>query len=161
MFPISSTRWIERTDRDALGAVWDRLRILLEVDAEAEERHFYPCLLDVGTGGERCRRCRGRDDRDAISDHNDIRAAITADGARGGRNRHDDGNTSQVQARVANSDHMGEEEREALADFRRQATLQVRHDLGLAFATFETQHAGGIRAQDLDVDDYIEKSNEA
>jgi hypothetical protein len=35
-----------------------------------------------------------------------------------------------------NSDHMGEEEREDLADFRRHASLQVRHDLAVEFATF-------------------------
>ena len=40
-------------------------------------------------------------------------------------------------ANKANGDHMAEEEREGLTDFRRTANLQVRHDLGVAFATFE------------------------
>jgi hypothetical protein len=39
-------------------------------------------------------------------------------------------------ANLANSDHMAEEEREGLTDFRRLAGLQRRHDLAVAFATF-------------------------
>jgi len=39
---------------------------------------------------------------------------------------------------------MGEEEREALADFRRTAALQARHDLAIEFAVFEAAHAAGI-----------------
>ncbi len=49
---------------------------------------------------------------------------------------------------------MGEEERESLADFRRHACLQLRHDLAVQFAAFEAEHAGGIQARDRDVDDY-------
>ena len=61
-------------------------------------------------------------------------------------------------AREENSDHMGEEERESLADFRRHASLRLRHDLAVQFAAFEAEHAGGIQAHDRDVDDYIEKT---
>lgn len=50
---------------------------------------------------------------------------------------------------------MGEEEREALADFRRHAGLQLRHDIAGAFATFEAEHAGGIEAEDKDPKRYV------
>ena len=40
---------IDRADTRALTAVWARLRILLEVHAEAEEELFYPHLLKIGT----------------------------------------------------------------------------------------------------------------
>ena len=40
-----------RDDTEGLGAVWERLVILLETHAEAEELHFYPELLALGTGG--------------------------------------------------------------------------------------------------------------
>ena len=35
-------------DPERLAPVWNRLSILLEVHADAEERLFYPRLLDVG-----------------------------------------------------------------------------------------------------------------
>ena len=54
------------------------------------------------------------------------------------------------QARRANSDHMAEEEDDALADFRRNTPLSVREDLGRQFNEFKTNHAG---AQSIDTDD--------
>src|SRR4249919_1249974 len=41
---------IDRGDTKALAVIWARLSAFLEVHAEAEERHFYPALLQVGTG---------------------------------------------------------------------------------------------------------------
>ena len=41
---------IDRKDTDALGAIWRRLRALLDTHAEAEERFFYPDLLKIGDG---------------------------------------------------------------------------------------------------------------
>src|SRR5919199_493091 len=41
---------IDPADTAALSAVWNRLQVLLEVHAEAEERFFYPVLLRVGHG---------------------------------------------------------------------------------------------------------------
>ena len=38
-----------------------------------------------------------------------------------------------MDADVANSDHMGEEERQDLADFRQQASLELRHEIAVAF----------------------------
>ena len=65
-----------RDDTAGLGAVWQRLAILLEVHAEAEEKFFYPPLLHLGTGAADA---EGVDDEveDAVKDHNDIRDAIT------------------------------------------------------------------------------------
>jgi hypothetical protein len=58
----------------------------------------------------------------------------------------------------ANSDHMGEEERGALADFRRHASLQVRHDLAVEFAAFEASHASGGTASDTDSARYVQET---
>src|SRR3954467_8353273 len=62
-------------DPAGLAAVWERLTILLEVHAKAEEKFFYPRLLQVGTGGGDA---DSADDetKDAIKDHNEIRDAI-------------------------------------------------------------------------------------
>lgn len=144
---------VERTNRDALDAVWTRLAAFLEVHAEAEEQHFYPTLLKVGTGAG------GRSSADAetehaIKDHNEIRAAVAA------VPRHAVGSDGWIAAvaaaNKANSDHMAEEEREGLADFRDNADVQLRHDLAVAFATFEARHFAGVRAVDKDPKEYVE-----
>ena len=108
-------------DPDLLEPVWKRLSILLEVHASAEERLFYPRLLAVGEGAG------GADDaedetKDAIRDHDDIRDGIRR------ASQHPAGSSEWWRAvadtRIANSDHMGEEEREALADFRRDGACR-------------------------------------
>jgi hypothetical protein len=67
----------ELTDHPAgLAAVWERLTVLLEVHAKAEELFFYPRLLQVGTGGGDADSAES-ETRDAIKDHNEIRDAIT------------------------------------------------------------------------------------
>lgn len=143
---------MDRTDTTALQAVWTRLEILLEVHAAAEEALFYPRLLELGTGAG-SKDSADAETRDAIHDHNDIRDAISE------VSKQSVGSASWwnavAKAREANSDHMGEEERESLADFRRHADLQLRHDIAVAFAAFEAQHAGGIDAKDKDADIYI------
>jgi hypothetical protein len=142
-------------DPERLAPVWSRLAILLEVHADAEEQLFYPRLLRVGQGAD------GAEDapeetEDALRDHNDIREAIRrVDGQRAGS----EGWWQGVRAaREANSDHMAEEEREALADFRQHASLEQRHSLGVEFAVFEAVHASGVRPQDTDVAAYIEEN---
>jgi len=136
-----------------LRPVWQRLAILLEVHAAAEEKVFYPRLLTVGAGASDEDGPVG-ETTDAIHDHNQIRDAVRAASAL------DVGSKPWwqcvVEARVANSDHMGEEERQSLADFRRTATLQVRNDLGIEFAVFEAAHAGDIDSADKDPDHYVE-----
>jgi len=140
-------------DTEALAAVWTRLRILLEVHAAAEEELFYPHLLQIGTGAGGAPSARAEVE-DVIKDHNEIRDACAEVG------RHQVGSDpwwdAVTQAREANSDHMAEEEREDLADFRHHADLKLRHDIAVAFAVFEARHAGGIRARDRDPEEYVE-----
>lgn len=145
---------VDRDDTDALAVIWERLRILLEVHAEAEEQLFYPRLLEVGEGATDAYDAEDETE-DAISDHNDIRDGIAE------AERHEVGSPGWWQGidttREQNSRHMAEEERQALADFRRHADDALRHDLGVAFATFEARHAGGIRSESKDPDGYIEQ----
>ncbi|HET8877810.1 MAG TPA: hemerythrin domain-containing protein, partial [Arthrobacter sp.] len=58
-----------------LAAVWQRLHILLEVHAKAEEELFYPELLALGKG-EGGKDSAEDETTDAIHDHNEIRDAI-------------------------------------------------------------------------------------
>jgi hypothetical protein len=50
---------------------------------------------------------------------------------------------------------MGEEEHEGLADFRRHVPLDLRHSLGVRFATFEAAHVEGVPAVDQDPKEYV------
>ncbi|WP_375459282.1 hemerythrin domain-containing protein [uncultured Enterovirga sp.] len=117
---------IDRTDTAALAALWTRLSALLDVHAEAEELFFYPEVLKLGTGAGGADSAAG-ETKDAIHDQNEIRDTA-ADVA-----RHDVGSRDWFnavdKANKANSEHMGEEEREGLTDFRRHASLELRHDL--------------------------------
>ncbi len=143
---------VARDDMAALHAIWSRLEVLLEVHADAEERFFYPRLLELGTGvGD----ADGPDDevQDAISDHNEIREGIRK--VRDAEVGSEQWWTAVRQCREANSDHMAEEEREDLADFRRNADLQTRHDIAVAFITYESQHAQGVPVEDKDPDQYV------
>ena len=141
----------ELTDDPAgLAAVWERLTILLEVHAKAEELFFYPRLLEVGTGGGDAE----SETKDAIKDHNEIRDAI-AEAA-----KHEVGSegwwNAVREADEANSDHMAEEEREDLVDFRRHADLQTRHEIAVQFIVYENQHASrGITPRDKDPKEYV------
>jgi hypothetical protein len=90
---------------------------------------------------------------DAIHDHNEIRDAVTEVA------RHQVGTdawfAAVAAANLANSDHMGEEEREGLTDFRRLASLQRRHELAVAFAAYEARNYAGVRAVDKDPEAYV------
>jgi len=147
---------IDRSDIAAISAVWTRLATFLEVHAEAEEELFYPELLRVGKGAA------GMDPesetKDAIGDHNDIRNAVAAvaDHEIGS----DDWYDAVAKANEANGDHMAEEEREGLTDFRRHATLQLRHDLAVAFAAFEASHITGVPPVNKEPDEYIREAEQ-
>jgi hypothetical protein len=142
---------LDRSDTRTLSEVWGRLSAFLEVHAAAEEEIFYPELLLVGRRTGRAE----AETLDAISDHNQIRDAIAvvAD--------HDVGTDGWFDAvaavNVANGDHMAEEEREGLTDFRRTAELQLRHDLGVAFVGFEARHFAGVRPVDKDPAAYVQQ----
>jgi hypothetical protein len=143
---------IERTDTDSLKAVWTRLAAFLDLHAEAEERLFYPALLNLGegTGGVHT---PAEETDDAIHHHNDIRDAVAeaAEHAVGS----DAWYEAIAAANKANGDHMAEEEREGLTDFRRSASLQTRHELAVAFAAFEASHVLGVEPIDKDPAQYI------
>jgi hypothetical protein len=144
---------IGREDADALGAIWKRLGSLLDLHAAAEERLFYPALLKLGkgSGGDETPEA---ETEDAIHDHNEIRDAVAAvaEHAVGS----DDWFEAVAGADKANGDHMAEEEREGLKDFRMHASLQIRHDLAVAFAAFEAAHVTGVESKDQDPQAYID-----
>ncbi len=143
---------IDRNDVDALAAVWQRLGTFLEVHALAEEELFYPELLRVGEGAGEAESAEDETE-DAIEDHNEIRDAVAAvANATVGSSAWFD---AVAAANEANSDHMAEEEREGLADFRAHADLARRHDLAVRFAVFEANHVNGVRAVDKDPQAYI------
>jgi hemerythrin HHE cation binding domain-containing protein len=139
-------------DRRALQKVWRPLADKLDVHAYIEEKIFYPQLLQRGTQDPE------GETLDAIGDHNDIR-----DGVR-------DANAADVasdewwaavgRARVANDDHMGEEEREGLSDFRRHAPIGLREALGSQYSEFMAQHptTRGLSIVDRDPQNYVEEN---
>lgn len=141
----------ETRDDEELGALWELIEGRLELHAEAEETIFYPVLLQRGDNAE-------EETDDAIGDHDKIRAASQkTHGARVGSQRWWDAVT---EARVQNSDHMAEEERGALADFRRNTTAERRHELGVRFAGFIARRNALRVPRDYegpDPDDYIER----
>ena len=145
---------IDRSDTEALSAVWGRLAAFLEVHAAAEEALFYPELLRVGIAA---RRKAGVEDEtlDAIHDHNEIRDAV-AEVARHAVGS-DEWYAAVAGANLANGDHMAEEEREGLTDFRRLAGLQQRHNLAVAFAAYEAQHVTGVQPVDKDPEAYVSR----
>jgi Hemerythrin HHE cation binding domain len=146
---------VSRADIEVLSAVWRRLAAFLELHAAAEEEIFYPELVQVGLAA---RRAAGVEEEtlDAISDHNEIRDAV-ADVA-----RHPVGSdgwfAAVAAANLANGDHMAEEEREGLTDFRRLASLQRRHDLAVAFAAYEARNYAGVTPVDKDPAEYVREA---
>ena len=148
---------IDRAETGVLSAIWDRLAAFLELHAAAEEEIFYPALLQVGLAANRK---AGVEDEtlDAIHDHNEIRDAV-AEVA-----RHQVGTdewfAAVAGANLANSDHMGEEEREGLTDFRRLASLPRRHQLAVAFAAYEARNYAGVKPVDKDPATYVVEAEE-
>jgi hypothetical protein len=143
---------VDPADVRALAILWRRLAAFLEVHAEAEERYFYPRLLSLGDGAG------GKDSAadetlDAIKDHNEIRDAVAA--VSGHQVGSEGWFEAVAAANKANGDHMAEEEREGLTDFRRTADRAVRHDLAVSFTTFEAAHITGVQAVDKDPKTYV------
>jgi len=133
---------------EQLRAVWEPLAALLDLHAVAEEAVFYPQLLRRGDDAE-------DETVDAIGDHNDIRDGVHEAA------QHPIGSPQWWEAvrraRMANSDHMAEEEDEALADFRRNTPLSTREDLGRQFLEFKTNHADArdLNTSNKDPEGYI------
>jgi hypothetical protein len=139
----------EGAEPSALRAVWRPLADLLDVHAEAEERIFYPQLLRKGANDPE------EETLDAIGDHNDIRDAIRrADAAAVGTAAWWAGVNA---ARAANTEHMAEEEDDALADYRRNSDAAARRELGRAFLQFKATHrtAAAVDTSDKDPEAYV------
>jgi Hemerythrin HHE cation binding domain len=135
-------------DPAALAGVWRPLADLLDVHAAAEEEIFYPRLLRAGSDGV-------DETVDAIGDHNDIRDAIRqADAAAVGTAAWWAGVNA---ARAANTEHMAEEEDDALADYRRHTDADTRRTLGRAFLEFKATHrtAASVDTSDKDPHAYV------
>lgn len=137
-----------RVTEDELSGIWDPLADLLDLHAIAEEEIFYPQLLRKGAEGQ-------DETLDAIGDHNDIRDGVREAG------QHPVGSDAWWEAigraRVANDEHMAEEEREALADFRRHAAIGLRQSLGRRFRAFKEEHRNvrELDTSDKDPEGYV------
>jgi hypothetical protein len=149
---------IDSADVRSLDEIWTRLSVFLEVHAAAEEEIFYPELVKLAVGSNPLASAEP-ETIDAIHDHNEIRDTIAA------VTGHQVGSPSWRDAiaavNLANSDHMGEEEREGLTDFRRRVSLEERHALAVAFAAFEARHFAGIQPVDMDPETYVRQQEEA
>jgi hypothetical protein len=121
--------------------VWAPLAGRLDAHAIAEEEIFYPQLLRKGADAR-------EETLDAIGDHNDIRDGVrdAAEQPVGSAGWWE----AVGRARAANDEHMAEEEREGLADFRLHATIGLREALGRRFRAFMSEHGD---AHDLDTSD--------
>jgi hypothetical protein len=136
---------------EQLGTVWASLSVLLDLHAATEEEVFYPHLLHHGSEAE-------EETDDAIRDHNAIRDAVAAAGrAQVGSEQWW---AAVRKAREENDEHMAEEEREALPDFRHHATDDLRQELATRFLAFKAEHPGGQGANlgDKDPKTYIEEN---
>lgn len=146
---------IESTDVATLGPIWARLSTFLELHAATEEAIFYPALLQAGLRSGHAKGAEG-ETLDAIKDHNEIRDAI-AEAA-----RHEVGTPEWYEAvgavNKANGDHMAEEEREGLTDFRRSASVQLRQDLAVQFIGMEARNYEGVQPIDRDPATYVRET---
>lgn len=130
-------------DAEDLSAAWQELVARLEVHAVAEERLFYPVLADeADTGVE--------DGKTAVREHNDIRHAVAA------VEEQDLGSDpwwdAVGRAQQVNGDHMAEEEREFIPEFKASVDAARRDELGMEWLRIhdEHEHARGLSAEDAD-----------
>ena len=137
---------------EALAAVWNGLARMLDVHAACEEEVFYPSLLKHGEDAE-------DETDDAIDDHNKIR-----DGVRQAA-EHKVGTPDWWEAvgvaNTENSKHIAEEEREALPDFRKNASDELREELAVAWLNWRFEHDSGkgVDGRDKDPQTYIDENS--
>jgi len=137
---------LDEAETDAeLRAIWEPLATRLDTHAQAEEEVFYPVLLKVGDSGDPV-----DETDDAIDDHNSIRDAVRR--ARELEVGSDEWFDAVGEARTENGEHLDEEEREALPDFIKSATLEQRHELAMQWLQFYAAHAAGTAVDDSDKD---------
>jgi hypothetical protein len=142
----------------ALSEVWARLAVFLEVHAAAEEEIFYPELLKLALAPLPLARAEP-ETLDAIYDHNEIRDTIAA--VQPHRVGSPDWRDAIAAVNVANGDHMAEEEREGLTDFRRRVSLPQRHELAVRFVAFEARNFAGVQPVDKDPQEYLRQQEAA
>jgi hypothetical protein len=139
-----------RSEPAVVSALWDTLAEHLERHASAEEDVFYPAVLERVSEGE-------HEAHHAIRDHNKIRDAVrkVADASPGS----DEWWSAVDAANEENSDHMAEEERGPLSEFRQAGIHELRKDLGTRFIAFNLEHAGGraLDTDDVDPDEYVQE----
>ncbi len=138
-----------RSDATVVGTLWRPLAEDLERHASAEENVFYPAVLERLDDGE-------HEAHHAIRDHNKIRDALRRVAA--AKVGSDAWWEAVRSANEENSDHMSEEERGPLSDFRQDADTDFRKDLGSRFVAFSTEHAGAraLDRDNVDPDAYVE-----
>src|SRR5271157_2886201 len=147
---LDSLRAQTPVSNSALERVWRPLADKLDVHAYIEEKIFYPQLLRRGTDDPE------GETLDAIGDHNDIRDGVSdANAARAGT---EPWWAAVGRTRQANDDHMSEEEREGLSDFRRNAPIGLREALGRQYSEFMAEHptTKGLSITDRDPKRYVE-----
>jgi len=149
-FRLGFARLDDARSDEELRAIWEPLSLHLDIHAEAEEEILYPHLLTDAGGDD-----AAEETDDAIGDHNKIRDGI------------EEANAQPVgspawwkgvtKARTENSDHLREEEDEVLPDFRRHASLELRHELAVKWLTFFGEHpqGKGLSFEDKDPQKYI------
>lgn len=136
-------------DPAELLAAWEALALHLDIHAEAEEAILYPHLVRHGDDG-------AEETEDAIGDHNKIRDAVAES------KLHEVGSdawwAAVWRARRENSEHLAEEEDEALPDFRRHASVELRAELGQRWLTFYGEHKNGrnLPFRDKDPEQYVQ-----
>jgi Hemerythrin HHE cation binding domain len=140
----------EAKNVEELTAIWEPLATRLDTHADAEERIFYPALLKKSKDPD-------EETEDAIGDHNKIRDAV-ADSR-----RHEVGSDewfeAVARARKENGEHLEEEEREGLPDFRKNGTAALKHRLAMEWLRFFYEHplGQGVDERDKDPDAYIKE----
>ncbi|SPM29713.1 hemerythrin domain-containing protein [Mycobacterium terramassiliense] len=148
---LDSLRGQEPANHSTLERVWRPLADKLDVHAYIEEKIFYPQLLKRGTDDPE------GETLDAIGDHNDIRDGVRdADAAQVGT---EEWWAAVARTRSANDDHMREEERDGLPDFRRSAPIGLREALGRQYSEFMAEHptTEGLSIVDRDPQRYVEE----
>ncbi len=137
---------------EEMTAIWEPLATRLDAHADAEERIFYPALLKKGDDPE-------DETLDAIGDHNEIRDAVAES------RRHEVGSAQWLEAvaraRKENGEHLEEEEREGLPDFRKNATAALKHRLAMEWIRFHYEHplGQGVDDRDKDPQGYVEDNS--
>ena len=141
-------------DADELRAIWEPLATRLDTHAEIEETVFYPALLKTGRAGD-----PEDETEDAVHDHNKIRDAVRE--ARELPVGSPEWFEAVGRARTENGEHLDEEEREAIPDFLKSASAELRHQLAMEWLKLDHEHPAGrgIDDSDRDVEQYLDENS--